>query len=519
MYYTRILILKISSSVLFLMLIFTSVKGQQKVSKPPNIIIFMIDDMGWQDTSVPFGDSVTSFNRLYHTPNMERLAREGIKLTNAYANSVCTPTRVALMTGMNAAQSRITSWTTIQKGQTSDVIDSTFLPIDWNFDGLSTDKKVSGTAYATPLPQLLKQERYYTIHIGKAHWGSTGTSGSNPHNLGFVVNKGGHAAGHPQSYLGEENFGKLEGRTSPHSVPDLEEYHGTPVFLTEALTREAIKSLNEPVSKNQPFFLHMAHYAVHAPLTADERFYRKYSNMGISKSEAEYASMIEGMDKSLGDIMDYLEYHNLEKNTIIIFMSDNGGLTFVPPRGGNAYIHNLPLRAGKGSIYEGGIRVPMLVKWPGVVKPGSKSEQYLIIEDFFPSILEMAEIKSYSTLQEIAGKSFVPVLRNPAYNDTTRAIVWHFPNKFIMQPGPAISYVSAIRQGDWKLVYLMKEQKLELFNLKNDLGELYDLSEQYRQKTKHLAQVLTKKLKKWNAQMPTYRETNKKVLWPDKLIN
>src|SRR5690606_19574950 len=239
-------------------------------------IMFLVDDMGWQDTSLPFWKEETDLNRRYHTPNMERLAREGMKFTNAYATPVCTPTRTSFMTGMNAAHHHITNWTRIEKDVISDHDDSLLLIPKWNHDGLSPVKGIPNTAYATPLPQLLRDGGYFTIHVGKAHWGSAGTPGSNPYNMGFMVNVAGNAIGHPQSYLGEDNYGNIPGKASSLAVHDLSEYYGSETFLSEALTREAIKSLEAPIARKQPFFLNMAHYAVHTPLQADQRFYQKY---------------------------------------------------------------------------------------------------------------------------------------------------------------------------------------------------------------------------------------------------
>src|SRR5690606_5433222 len=163
----------------------------------------------------------------------------------------------------------------------------------------------------------------------------------------------------------------------------------------------------------------------------------------------------EGMDKSLGDIMDYLSKKGIKENTIILFMSDNGGLSMVPPRSGQEHSHNLPLKAGKGSVYEGGIRVPMIVKWPGVVPPGSVANQPVIIEDFFPSILEMAGLENYKTIQQIDGKSFVSILKDPQTADKERAFIWHYPNKWQVRDNLGINYKSAIRKGDWKMIYNM----------------------------------------------------------------
>ena len=239
----------------------------------------------------------------------------------------------------------------------------------------------------------------------------------------------------------------------------------------------------------------MGHYAVHIPFMADKRFVQKYYDAGMDSTEAKYASLIEGMDKSLGDIMDFVRKKGIEKNTVIIFMSDNGGLSLGYARGGKSHTQNAPLRAGKGSVYEGGIREPMIVKWPKVVKPSTVAKQYVIIEDFFPTILEMAGIKNYKTVQTVDGKSFLPILKKVNYKDDKRILIWHYPNKWVPNDGPGINYYSAIRQGDWKLVYSMRTGKKELYNLKKDIGEINDLSVQYPERVKQLAELLTQKLK------------------------
>lgn len=505
--------MKISRVFLFFLLFPIVVAARQ----PPNIIVFLVDDMGWQDTSVPFWTSETALNRRYHTPNMERLAREGLKFTNAYAAPVCTPTRTSLMTGMNAAHSHITNWTHVQANTSSDKEDPVFGPAEWNYDGMSPVKGIPHTAYATPLPSLLQESGYFTIHVGKGHWGSVGTPASDPRNMGFVVSIAGNAIGRPQSYKGADNYGNLPDKATFHAVHDLTEYYGSETFLTEALTREAIEAMEAPIRQKQPFFLHMAHYAVHTPLQDDQRYYQKYLDAGLDEKEAKYASMIEGMDKSLGNLMDFLKEKNIERNTIIIFMTDNGGLSRTPPRGGKEHTHNLPLRAGKGSVYEGGIRVPMMVKWPGTVKPGTTTAQYVIIEDFFPTLLEMAGVKKYKTVQSIDGKSFIPVLKDPDYRDEERYLIWHIPNKWTPDDGPGINFKSAIRQGDWKLVYHMKSAKLELFNLKDDIGETRDLAEEYPDKVKELSSVLSQKLRAWKSPMPVVKKTGERVPFSDEL--
>ncbi|MFV0540210.1 MAG: sulfatase [Aestuariibaculum sp.] len=491
---------------------------KSEIQTAPNIVLFLVDDMGWQDTSVPFWTEVTPFNKRYNTPNMERLAKEGMKFTQAYATPVCSPTRISLMTGMNAARHHVTNWTlkkhTLKHVEVKDSILS--YPM-WNVNGLSPILGDSLAVHATPLPQLLHNKGYYTIHCGKAHFAAIGTPGENPKTLGFDVNIAGHAAGAPQSYLGTENFGNGKANKKVWAVPGLDKYHGQDIFLTEALTREALSTLDK-VPNGQPFYLYMSHYAVHIPLYGDKRFLQKYINAGLDEKEAKYASMVEGMDKSLGDIMDYLEEKNLADNTIILFMSDNGGLS-EHGRGGERNTHNKPLASGKGSMYEGGIREPMIVKWPGVTKPAVKTDTKVIIEDFFPTILEMADVHHFKTVQTIDGQSFVPVLQGKTVPyEEDRALIWHYPNKWGPK-GPGIGAASTIRQGDWKLVYFHHNGKLELFNIKNDIGESTDLIDRNPEKVKELANLLTKKLQSMNAQMPSFKATGQQVPYPNRLLD
>jgi len=504
---------KISYSLLFLCGITFTQNLKAQLTKP-NIIVFLIDDMGWQDTSVPFWTKATPLNKFYRTPNMERMAKEGMKFTNAYAAPVCTPSRTAMLSGLNPAHSGITNWTATEKNSNADAKDQQFNPADWNINGLSPVPGVEKTMHATPFPQLLKDAGYFTIHVGKAHWATAGTPGASPYNMGFMVNIAGHAAGNPQSYLPNENYGNVTGKATPRAVPDMEEYFGTDTFLTEALTLEAMKSVEAPIKNHQPFFLNMSHYAVHVPLQGDKRFLQKYLDAGANETEAAYASLVEGMDKSLGDIMDFVKKKGIEKNTVIIFMSDNGGLSLASERGGAEHSQNLPLKAGKGSVYEGGIREPMIVKYPALVKPGTITDQYLIIEDYFPTILELAGIKNYKTVQKIDGKSFVPLLKNPFYTDDNRILIWHYPNKWNNAKEVGINYFSAIRKGDWKLVYNLRNGKKELYNVKNDIGETKDLAIENPQKTSSLANLLGIQLKAWKAPMPVNKADNNPVAWP-----
>ena len=500
----------------FLLLILLDLQSYAQ-DKRPNIVVFLVDDMGWMDTSVPFGDSVMALNRKYHTPNMQRMANEGMKFTNAYATSVCTPTRVSMLTGMNAAHHQVTNWTNIIKDKPSDREDDQFNRIKWNYNGFSPVADVPNTIHATPLPQLLKDAGYFTIHVGKAHWGSQGTPGANPLNLGFLVNVAGNAIGHPQSFYGKDNYGNMPGKFTFNAVQGLAEYYGSDTFLTEALTLEALKSIAQPAKTKQPFYLYLSHYAVHDPIQGDERFVQKYIDRGLDPREAKYASLIEGMDKSLGDVMDFLDKEKIADNTVILFMSDNGGLSLDYARGGQSHTHNLPLKAGKGSIYEGGIRVPMIVKWPNTVKAGLVSAQPVIIEDLFPSILEMAGIQKMNLIQEVDGKSFLPLLKGENYLHKDRFLVWHNPHQWTSPDGPGINYFSAIRQGKWKLIYDYRKGKLQLYNLDKDLGEHVNLVDKEKGMVKKLSQELTRQLKGWKTVMPTYKATGKPVLWPDEV--
>ncbi len=500
------------TAILISMIFSFAVKAQQK----PNIILFLVDDMGWQDTSVPFWDSITPANKKFHTPNMEKLAARFMKFTNAYANSICTPSRVSLMSGMNVARHRVTNWTMF-KNEAVDPKDSILSIPDWNVNGLSPEKGLERSVYVTAMPQLLKDAGYYTIHCGKAHFGAYKTHGAHPLNIGFDVNIAGSAAGNPASYMAEDDYGNVPGKFNLRAVPGLEKYWGTHTFLSEALTLEAELAMDSAVKKKQPFFLYMAHFAVHVPYNDDPRYFEKYRKMGLDSAEAAYAGLVEGMDASLGKLMQYLKDHQLEKNTITIFMSENGGLSN-PPRTGKVNSQNYPLRDGKGSLYEGGIREPMLVDWPGVTKPGSVTSQYVDIQDFFPTILEMAKVKQYKTVQKVDGKSFVPVLKNKNYIDSARTLVWHFPNKWAGSANDTeFSWMSALRKGSWKLIYFQKTEKLELYNLKNDIGEQHNLSSVYPKKVKELAKLLTMELKKYDAQMPVNKQTRQRVKWPDEV--
>ena len=504
--------------LIFLFALFASIELWAQVNQP-NIILFLVDDMGWQDCSLPFWDKPTKLNATYHTPNMEKLAAKGMMLTNAYSNAVCTPTRVSLMTGMNVARHGVTNWTNVNINTPTDFKDSLLQPAKWNYNGLTPERnytnELNHTVVATPLPQILKEAGYYTILAGKAHFASTDMPGASPINMGFDVNIGGSAAGHPGSFLASKNYRQNDKDTS-WAVRGLEKYIPEDLYLTEAITREAIHTLDNR-NHSKPFFLYLSHYAVHVPYDKDIRFYQKYIDAGLTDTEAKYAALVEGMDKSLGDVINYLEKNGLDKDTYILFTSDNGGLSLKGSRSGEPHTQNLPLKQGKGSLYEGGIRVPMIAAGPQI-KPGSVSKQYIISEDYFTTILQMANALPKTVKQVVDGKSFLPVLQGKQKSiDSQKTIIWHYPNNWTNVNVKGISWASAIRQGDWKLIYFHKQQILELYDLSKDIEELHDLSALEVAKTKTLANLLTQKLKERNASMPSWLSTGKTIAWPNEI--
>ena len=490
----------------------------QRVDKRPNIILFMVDDMGWQDTSLPFWTQKTDYNKLYETPNMERLAKQGMMFTQAYASSISSPTRCSLITGTNAARHRVTNWT-LQKNTKTDRKDKVLDVPDWNYNGVSQVPGTNNTFVGTSFVQLLKDSGYHTIHCGKAHFGAIDTPGEDPHHWGFEVNIAGHAAGGLASYLGEENYGhNKDGKPiSLMAVPGLEKYWGTETFVTEALTLEAIKALNKAKKYNQPFYLYMSQYAIHVPLDKDKRFYDKYKKKGMTDHEAAYATLIEGMDKSLGDIMDWLEKNGEADNTIILFCGDNGGYaTGTGWRDEPLYTQNAPLNCGKGSAYEGGIREPMIVSWPGVTQPNTRCDKYVIVEDYFPSILEMAGITDWKAPQTVDGVSFVPLLKQTGDPSEGRSLYWNCPNLWGEQ-GPGIGVTCTVRQGKWKLIYFYETGKKELYDIPADISEKHNLAERYPDVVKSLSANLGEFLRSSGAQRPSFKKTGKPCPWPDEI--
>lgn len=473
-----------------------------QAAEKPNILFFLVDDMGWQETSVSFGPERTKLNEEYETPNMERLAKDGVLFTNAYACAICSPTRVTIMTGQNAARHKVTSWT-LRKNVPPKENSKILLPPKWNVNGLQpVGSDIDRTLEAKTLPAYLHDLGYKTIHVGKAHFGAKDTPGADPSNLGFDVNIAGAHMGGPGSYHGDKNFSAVwRGGGEVWDVPGLEKYHGQKINLTEALTLETIAELKKTVKEDKkPFYLYMSHYAVHAPWEEDRRFIDHFKQKGLKGQQAVLASMLKSMDKSLGDLMNTIDELGVADNTIIVFMSDNGS-----PKNCK---QNLPLRGHKISGYEGGSRVPMIVHYPGVTKGTVRTDTPVMVDDIFPTFLGWAGMKE---LPKHDGISFDEIVRNPSTDRSKRPLFWHYPNSYDQPP------FSSVRLGDLKLLYWHTDQRLELFNLKDDLSEKNNLASAQPEDVKKLAKVLSDHLRETGGQMPVIKKTGKPVPMPDEL--
>lgn len=505
--------------------------GCRQGAKQPNIILFLVDDMGWQDTSVAFHAQRTVWNDLYHTPNMQRLADRGKKFTNAYAASpVCSPTRVSMMTGKNPARTNITDW--VGHG----IYGNRYVEApDWTADGLQPGQEKT-------LPEILRENGYRTIHVGKGHFGASGTPGADPTNLGFDINIGGGRAGSPD--------GSYFLPWDPTRHPGLEGYpDGT--YINDALTQEANKQIDRAVADEKPFFMNMAHYAVHTPIIeqGDPAYLDRYGDR--PDPEDDYAALLESMDASLGAILDNLEDHGIAENTVIVFFSDNGGLSNHTRNADATYTtesgtdfryqrdrHNTPINSGKGSAYEGGVRVPMIVAWAGQnpdgparmnrlpIQPGSTSDCPVISDDLLPTFLTIAGVTNAEEYtQGIDGADLTPLLRG---NDTAlrdRAIYFHYPHQWYRDigVGSGIQPFTAMRKGNWKLIYFYGDGHkdgegldpwFELYNLEDDIGETTNMVESHRDVARNMAEEMRGWMTEVGAQTPVNKTTSLPVPLP-----
>ena len=521
----------------------------------PNIITFIIDDMGWLDTSVAFGEEVYPHNLRHDTPNIARLAEEGVIMTSAFACPVSSPSRTSMMSGMNAAHTRITNYLAMVKDKNPDAsntpsekLDDTVERTDWNVNGIQPAgmSDIGHCVHVTPYPQILKDNGYYTIHTGKSHWAPGGTAAASPYNMGFCVSVAGHVVGKGWGYYAENNYRNVPGNYNQLTIQNMTEYLGSSTHLTEALTLESLKTLDYPIDNGIPFYLNFCHFAVHTPILSDPRFYQEYIDRGMDEGQARFASMCEGVDKSLGDLMAYLEKKKVLDNTIIVFMSDNGGNSENLSKGGERHTQNSPLREGKASCYDGGIRVPMIVYWKGKIAAGTRLNTPVVMEDIYPTILEMAGINNYKTVQALDGKSIVSLLTKGSEAvrkamdkglitnqkeansyvvpesvsgiDPEREVLAHYPHQWKPYQLHDIDYLSSLRKGDWKIVYRHRQQALELYNTRQDITERNDLSGTNPEKLQEMAKALTAKLKGYDALMPTFRSTGEVIPMPDELI-
>jgi len=429
----------------------------------PNIIFVLADDFGWRDVSYEPGYGYPG-SGYYQTPNLARLAAGGMRFTDAYAACpVCSPTRASIMTGKYPARIHLTDWINGHNRPNAKLK----IP-DWTHY-----MKLEEVTIA----EALKAAGYTTCHVGKWHLGDDPVYW--PENQGFDINKGGWKAGSPQG----------SGRYFvPYGNPRLED--GPPgEYLTD---REGIEAANFiEQNKDRPFFLYMAHYAVHTPLMAKQELIDKYKAIPPTPhhDNPTYAAMIQSMDEALGRVLDKLEQLEIAHRTIIFFFSDNGGLL--------GKTDNWPLRGGKAQAYEGGIREPLIVRWPGVTPPGSTCSEPVISTDFYPTILEMAHLQPRPS-QHIDGLSLVPLLRRRG-SLNRQAIFWHYPHYHPANPyGP----FGAVRSGDWKLIEYYEDMRVELYDLRNDLGEQNNLAATEQATANRLRDMLHAWRSSVGAQMP-----------------
>jgi len=443
----------------------------------PNIILFLVDDLGQQDVSVPMLAEPSALNARFHTPNLERLAARGVRFSNAYAAApVCTPSRTAILSGQSPARTRITYWT-LEKDTDQSSAHPRLAPPRWNMNGLQPSPDL--------LPARLRDAGYATIHVGKAHFGARGTEGADPCALGFEQNIAGHAAGAPGSFRGTDHFksnaARQRGKADPATVeptvwdvPGLARWHGTETWLDDALAREACDALDAAVASGRPFYLSFCPYGVHAPIMEDARFAAAYA--ALDPTERAYATMVAAVDDALGKLVAKCEALGVLDETVIVFTSDNGGLSAhargAAPDGTKAHGHNAPLRSGKGSAYEGGLRVPLVVAGPGIAHRAAPEDAPVVGTDLYPTVL------SFAGLAPSAGRVCDGVDLRPLLVDGTapreRPILFHQPHAWGPK-GPGIEPFTALRLGAWKLIWFHDTGRggpmLELYEVASDPAE------------------------------------------------
>ena len=412
-------------------------------TKNPNIIIFLVDDLGWMDIGC-------HGSKFYKTPNIDRLAAEGVRFTDAYAAcAVCSPTRASILTGKYPARLLLTNW--LPAGR-------------WDPNARLYEGRFlrSLPPEEITLAEALRNKGYSTAHIGKWHLG--GPPFSLPEHHGFDVNIAGNSHGAPGSYFypyaGDWKIPTTGKRAKWNTLKDGKKGE----YLTDRLTDEAIKFVKE--NKEKPFFLHLSHYAVHTPLQSKKELTEKYQKIPKLKRQGNpiYAAMVESVDQSLGRISDLLKEESIDDETLIIFTSDNGGFAKATD--------NSPLRANKGAYYEGGIRVPLIVRWPSKIKQGKLIDTPVISPDIYPTCLAAAN-SNLKDGQICDGINLLPVIMENHKIDRS-SIYWHFPH---YNGHPSSFPTSVIRKGEWKLIEAFDPSKVELYYLNDDISEKQDLAE------------------------------------------
>lgn len=437
----------------------------------PNVLVVLIDDMGITDTSVPFvhdaagNPVITAFNNFYVTPNMQALASRGMKFTSAYAAPACSPTRASLMTGLNTPRhgvSLVVNPNGVDPNTVSPLTSTHRPPNDWKRTGLvPADAPIC-------MPAVLRNAGYRTIHVGKGHFGSIGSFAADPTVLGFDINIGGSHAGQPGSYTGSYGVG-----------PGLEAYATTNVFLTDALTREMNKAIEKSVNDGLPFFAYLAHYAVHTPLATDPNATGNYTS-GINADHRRFASLIEGMDQSLGSIVAKLDQLGVADDTLVIFLGDNGSDSPAVTTNGLASgaFADFPLRGKKATAWEGGTRVPMLVSWAKrdaanrfqtalPIAAGSREDDIVAVWDIFPTILGISGV---TPPQALDGYDLSNYLRGIPGTHRPQQLLNYWPGDHYDD------FFATYRDVNWKLTYRFAPNTFELYDLATDPTESTNLA-------------------------------------------
>jgi arylsulfatase A-like enzyme len=471
---------------IILLVLFVKSSTAQQVSKQPNIIFILADDLGWADLQC-YGST------FYETPNLDKLAANGIRFTNAYASSpVCSPTRASLLTGKYPIKTGITDWI---KGRQN------------TGKGAAYEKTIAQpfNYFLQPQEETIAEsglkKKYKTFIAGKWHLGEEEKNW--PETNGFQINKGGFSKGSPAGFKNDSTGGFF----TPYNNPRLTD-GPKGEYLTDRLTNECISFMED--NKNAPFFVMYSSYAVHNPLQAPAELIKKYKAkkqaLGIpdsarfKKDEAwmkfekgwkqrmvqdnpVYAAMIENMDENIGRIISKIDALGLSENTIIVFTSDNGGLSTAE----GSPTSNGVLKAGKGWLYEGGIRVPLILKWPGKIKAGQVSEMPVSSVDIFPTLYK-AMYKKTVMNKAVDGKDIISLLANEK-NSLGRSIFWHYPHYSNQGGKPG----AAMLNNNFKLIMNYEDNSIELYNLKNDKEERYNLAAT----NKNLATKYKKVLENW----------------------